>query len=70
LYKDVLQKRPTTPTLKHHAIAYLKTQTQSFDYTLQVLAKLEHQTRAEISKLGGNPLLEKLMDKLHISEDP
>ena len=65
---DVLQKRPTTPTLKIHTINYLKTRTKSFDYTLSVLKTLEAQTRAEILRLGGNQGLEKLMDLLHVDE--
>jgi geranylgeranyl diphosphate synthase type 3 len=39
----VLQKRPITPTLKHHAIDYLRTKTMSFDYTLEVMHSLEQQ---------------------------
>lgn len=65
---DVLQKRPTTPTLKIHTINYLKNATKSFDYTLSVLANLEKQTRAEIARLGGNKGLEGIMDLLHVDE--
>ncbi|KJA17760.1 hypothetical protein HYPSUDRAFT_45918 [Hypholoma sublateritium FD-334 SS-4] len=63
---NVLQKRPTTPTLKIHTINYLKHETKSFDYTLSVLANLEAQTRAEIARLGGNKGLEAIMDLLHV----
>ncbi|KAF8641432.1 hypothetical protein AX16_009945 [Volvariella volvacea WC 439] len=63
---NVLQKRPSTPTLKIHTIDYLRNHTKSFDYTLKVLADLESQTRAEIKRLGGNEGLEKLMDVLHV----
>lgn len=66
LRQDVLQKRPTTPTLKIHTINYLKNETKSFDYTLSVLANLEAQTRAEIARLGGNKGLEGIMDLLHV----
>jgi geranylgeranyl diphosphate synthase type 3 len=65
---DVLQKRPTTPTLKIHAITYLKNHTKSFEYTLSVLANLEEQTRMEIVRLGGNKGLEAIMDLLHVDE--
>ena len=64
----MLQKRPTTPTLKNHTINYLRNQTKSFAYTLSVLAKLEEQTRREIASLGGNKGLEAIMDLLHIDE--
>ncbi|TFK45124.1 isoprenoid synthase domain-containing protein [Crucibulum laeve] len=63
---NVLQKRPTTPTLKIHTIAYLKNHTKSFDYTMAVLDNLEAQTRAEIERLGGNIGLEKIMQMLHV----
>ncbi|PPQ75032.1 hypothetical protein CVT26_011930 [Gymnopilus dilepis] len=63
---NVLQKRPTTPTLKIYTIDYLKNTTKSFDYTLSVLENLEAQTRAEITRLGGNKGLDALMDLLHV----
>lgn len=65
---NVLQKRPTTPTLKIHTIDYLKNETKSFEYTLSVLTNLEAQTRREIVRLGGNKGLEALMDLLHVDE--
>jgi geranylgeranyl diphosphate synthase, type III len=64
---DVLHQRPSTPTLKIHAIDYLKNHTKSFEYTLSVLDTLETQMRREIQRLGGNQGLEKLMDMLHIN---
>ncbi|KAJ3565322.1 hypothetical protein NP233_g7698 [Leucocoprinus birnbaumii] len=63
---NVLQKRPTTPTLKVHTINYLRDSTKSFEYTMSVLDKLELQTRQEIARLGGNKQLDKLMDLLHV----
>ncbi|KAG7087470.1 hypothetical protein E1B28_013435 [Marasmius oreades] len=63
---SILQKRPSTPTLKHYAIDYMENSTKSFDYTLDVLEKLEKQTRVEIQRLGGNEGLEKLMDAFHV----
>jgi len=63
---NVLQKRPSSPTLKIHTINYLKNQTKSFEYTLSVLDNLEAQTRREIQRLGGNQGLEKIMDRLHV----
>lgn len=63
---DVLQKRPTTPTLKAHTIAYLNTHTKSFEYTLGVIRTLEQQTRDEIQRLGGNVGLERIVDGLHV----
>uniref|UniRef100_A0A0W0F0V0 (2E,6E)-farnesyl diphosphate synthase n=1 Tax=Moniliophthora roreri TaxID=221103 RepID=A0A0W0F0V0_MONRR len=63
---NILQKRPSTPTLKHHTIHYLKNRTRSFEYTLDVLDKLDKQTRDEIQRLGGNEGLDKLMDSLWV----
>lgn len=63
---DVLQQRPSTPTLKIHTIDYLKNHTKSFEYTLSVLDTLENQMRCEIRRLGGNPGLEQLIDMLHV----
>ncbi|KAG1742385.1 isoprenoid synthase domain-containing protein [Suillus paluster] len=63
---NVLQKRPKTPTLKHYTINYLRDTTKSFDYTLAVLRKLERQARGEVERLGGNPMLSAILDKLHV----
>lgn len=66
LIMNVLQKRPKTPTLKHHAIEYLRNTTKSFDYTVAVLKKLDQQARKELERLGGNLILSVLLDKLHV----
>ncbi|EPS96604.1 hypothetical protein FOMPIDRAFT_1053101 [Fomitopsis schrenkii] len=66
---NVLQKRPTTPTLKRHAVNYLQNHTKSFDYTVKVLRSLGTQIRAELSRLGGNTGLERIMDSLHVTEE-
>ncbi|KAH7883379.1 terpenoid synthase [Phlebopus sp. FC_14] len=42
---DVLQKRPTTPTLKRHTISHLQHITRSFEYTLKVMSALEQEVR-------------------------
>ncbi|KLO15127.1 terpenoid synthase [Schizopora paradoxa] len=63
---NILQKRPSTPTLKHHTIDYLKSQTKSFDYTLKVLEVLELQVREEVARLGGNKPLEDIIDAMSV----
>ena len=68
LNADVLQKRPSTPTLKHHAINYLATRTGSFEYTLGVLNSLEGQLRDEIARLSGNEGLERIIDTLSVKD--
>ncbi|KAL1740585.1 isoprenoid synthase domain-containing protein [Schizophyllum fasciatum] len=64
--EDILRQRPTTPTLKVKAIDRLTTVTKSYDYTLEVMQKLEDQTNAEIRRLGGNEILETLINWLHV----
>ncbi|KIY43372.1 terpenoid synthase [Fistulina hepatica ATCC 64428] len=64
---NVLQKRPTTPTLKKHIISYLQEHTKSFDYTLSVLHSLESQIRAEVMRLGGNDALLRIVDFLSVN---
>lgn len=66
---NVLQKRPATPTLKRHTIAYLRNHTKSFEYTRKVLTTLERQAREEIARLGGNPGLESIMDAMHVPDE-
>ncbi|KAF8058582.1 isoprenoid synthase domain-containing protein [Lyophyllum atratum] len=63
---NVLQKRPSSPTLKIHTINYLAHHTRSFAYTHSVLASLEAQIRAEIGRLGGNEGLEGIMERLSV----
>ncbi|KAH8110470.1 terpenoid synthase [Phellopilus nigrolimitatus] len=64
---NVLQKRPSTPTLKHFAINYLTHHTKSFEYTLGVLETLERQIRDEILRLGSNSGLERIIDALSVN---
>ncbi|KAF8608149.1 terpenoid synthase [Ceratobasidium sp. AG-I] len=63
---NILQKRPTTPTLKKHVIAYMDTHTKTFEYTREVLRKLDIQTRAEVERLGGNTALTKFIDSMRL----
>ncbi|KAJ7621511.1 terpenoid synthase [Mycena polygramma] len=62
---NVLQKRPTSPTLKTHAIAYLKSETKSFEYTLSVLNQFHKEILAELERLGGSDKLKVLMEEFH-----
>ncbi|KAF9237874.1 farnesyltranstransferase [Melanogaster broomeanus] len=61
---SVLHQKPKSPTLKHHTISYLRDSTRSFEYTLSVLHSLEGQARGEVARLGGNAMLEMILDKL------
>ncbi|KAF8435183.1 farnesyltranstransferase [Boletus edulis BED1] len=66
---NVLQKRPTTPTLKHHTISHLRNQTGSFSYTLKIMKALEREVQQEIARLGGNIQLEAILATLHVEDD-
>ncbi|KAJ6519124.1 terpenoid synthase [Mycena sanguinolenta] len=62
---NVLQKRPTTPTLKTHTVSYLKTHTKSFGYTLDVLNRFQEEIYTELERLGGNEGLQALVEQFH-----
>jgi geranylgeranyl diphosphate synthase type 3 len=49
--------------LKKHCVKLLE-EFGSLSYTRHVLGKLDAGARAEVTKLGGNPLLEDLLDDL------
>jgi len=66
LIPSVLRRRPTTPTLKMYAINYLRDKTMSFHYSRSVLSALEEQMRKEISRLGGNEALVRIIDRLSV----
>jgi len=61
---NVLQKRPTTPTLKKHVITYLANSTHSFVYTLSVMDTFRNRVIREIERLGGNPGLDAIVELL------
>lgn len=60
------KKRPATPTTKRYIVDYMRDHTKSFDYTLEVLRKLERQARDEIELLGGNTQLTAILDQLRV----
>ncbi|KAJ6596297.1 isoprenoid synthase domain-containing protein [Mycena vulgaris] len=63
---NVLQQRPTSPTLKTYTIDYMEHETNSFEYTLSILNGLECEIRKEIDNFGGNEALSKIIDVLHV----
>lgn len=63
---NVLQKRPSTPTTKKYIINYMDKHTASFGYTKEVLVNLDLQARDEIRRLGGNEMLEQILDTLRV----
>ncbi|ODO03299.1 hypothetical protein I350_06149 [Cryptococcus amylolentus CBS 6273] len=65
---NVLQKKTTLPSLKHHVVTYLQHTTHSFTYTRSVLKSLEGQILEEIRELGGNEMLEGVVAALSLGE--
>ncbi|XP_070158262.1 terpene synthase-like [Polyergus mexicanus] len=59
----ILKQRTKEIEVKHHCIKLLE-KFGSFEYTKSVLEELDLKARAEIERLGGNPLLIKLLDEL------
>jgi len=70
ILQDVLQKRPETPTLKHHVVDYLRDMTRSFAYTRNVMARLDIQAREEVARLGGNAALLGILDYMQVKMEP
>ena len=68
-FADVLRLRPKGQKLKHLVISYLKEVTRSFEYTHSILNSLEAQARGEVMRLGGNPKLEAILDKLAVQDE-
>lgn len=60
---NILRQRTEDLDLKKFAIQCVE-KSGSFEYTRQVLLKLEAELLAEITTLGGNPILVKVVEKL------
>ncbi|XP_070159211.1 terpene synthase isoform X1 [Polyergus mexicanus] len=61
--KDILRQRTKDIEVKRHCIKLLE-KFGSFKYTRSVLEEMDMQARIEIERLGGNPLLIKILDEL------
>jgi len=60
---SILRQRTEDISLKRFAIDLVE-KSGSFEYTRGVLVKLEEELLAEIERLGGNPMLVKVVEKL------
>jgi hypothetical protein len=58
----ILQQRTVDVELKKHSVTLLEN-FGSLKYTRHTLEKLDGEMRAEINKLGGNPMLEVVLDE-------
>ncbi|PWN53149.1 terpenoid synthase [Violaceomyces palustris] len=65
---NVLKQRPTDLATKTYAVSYMRNVTRSFEYTEDVLKRLDSQTRDEVksveSQLGKNPALLAILEAL------
>ncbi|CAG8558362.1 10444_t:CDS:2 [Funneliformis mosseae] len=64
---NILKQHTTSIELKQFAVKIME-KSGSFDYTKHYLSKTEKKSRDEIQRLGGNPMLEQLMDFLSTRE--
>lgn len=65
---NILKQRSQSVELKQFALQLLD-KTDTFNYCRQFLEVLETEARQEISALGGNRMLEKIMDALSIKTE-
>ena len=63
LIKDILRQRTRDVEVKKYCITLLD-KFGSFEYTRETLNQLDHDAREEIDSLGGNRLLEAILDEL------
>ncbi|RLU19141.1 hypothetical protein DMN91_009499 [Ooceraea biroi] len=60
---NILRQRPKEIEVKRHCVQLLE-KFGSFEYTRRALEEWDAKTRIEIERLGGNPLLKKILDSL------
>ena len=60
---SVLRQRTKDTDVKRYCLALLD-KFGSFEYTRQTLVRLDLDARKEIARLGGNPILERVLDEL------
>ncbi|CAG0915638.1 unnamed protein product [Notodromas monacha] len=60
---SILRQRTSNVEVKKYCVEVLR-ELGSFSYTLKALEQLDSDARAQIEKLGGNPLLIRCLDKL------
>lgn len=70
LLMDTLQLRPKDEATKRKALMYMNDQTKSLDHTFDVLCKLEKTANEELQKLGGNPELSSIFERIRFSSTP
>lgn len=64
---NIIAQKPKAIEVKKYALDIIK-RTGSFDYVKAFMKEKETEARAEIDRLGGNPILEKLLNALSLQE--
>ena len=62
-HSDILRQRTQDVEVKKYFISLLE-KFGSFSHTRRTLEKLDAEARAEVAKLGGNPVLEDVLDEM------
>ena len=60
---NILRQRTKDIDVKRYCVSLLE-KFGSLDYTRQTMLQLDQEARKEIEKLGGNPILERVLDEL------
>jgi geranylgeranyl diphosphate synthase type 3 len=60
---EILRQRTEEVEVKKHCITLLE-MFGSLSYTRRTLEELDAEIRAEVAKLGGNPMLEDILDEM------
>ena len=64
---NILKMQTMDPGLKNHALWYMKTQTNSLEYTKAKLRDLQQQAHVAVSRIDApNSMMEGLLDKLKL----
>ncbi|KAF9109191.1 geranylgeranyl pyrophosphate synthetase [Mortierella sp. AM989] len=64
---NILKQKPTESELKIYAVELMK-ETKTFEYCREKMAHYEGLAKSEVSRLGGNPRLEKIINMLSIPD--
>lgn len=64
---NIIAQKPKTVEVKKYALEIIK-RTGSFDYVKAFMKEKEKEARQEIEKLGGNVILEKVLDALSVQD--
>jgi geranylgeranyl diphosphate synthase type 3 len=64
---NIISQKPTAVEVKKYALEVIK-RAGSFEYVREFLLQKELESLEEIKRLGGNPLLEKYIETIRISQ--